>query len=208
MTTDVRPVPLYVVISTYGPSAQLRREAAMPDHLQYLRDNAYRLRFAGPMLGDDGRTPTGSFALVETADRAGAEGFIAAEAFNRAGMFARIEISRIATAVGSRQAELDGDPTRLLYLCRWTGAESPHLPGESTTRAAAPAVRVLEGGPLLTDDGSRLIGGLYIIEASDRQTAQRFLAVQVSQGRDSPIDLMVSRWRFGQALSEAPSAHT
>jgi uncharacterized protein len=175
----------YVVLGTYRRGALALRAAAMAEHLAYLRRNRYRLRFAGPVLDDD-RTAHGSFAIVAARDRVRAADFIEREAFHRAGMFDNVEIVRFASATGHRQANLAADPER-----------PPSLPGQDSF------ARVLEGGVLLTDDGVRVVGGLFIIEATDRQYAERALALDVARWMVADAQTLVTRWRFGQALGGA-----
>ena len=59
----------------------------------------------------------------------------------------------------------------------------------------------VEGGALLSDVGGQLIGGLFIVETFDRGTPKRSRIRRRTVGRGDARTL-VSRWRFGQALSE------
>lgn len=43
-------------------------------------------------------------------------------------------------------------------------------------RTIAPDCRVVAGGPIVEDDGDRMVGTLLILEARDRTAAERFLA--------------------------------
>jgi uncharacterized protein YciI len=195
-------VPLYVVLCAYGGDALSLRDAAIAEHLSYLRGNRHRLRFAGPLLDDDNQSATGSLAIVEVADRAKAEDFIAGEAFYRAGMFSRVEIVRFASAVGQRQASLT-DSGRQMFLCWWrTSTNLPYDGCPSLPRADA-SVGWLEGGVLLSDDGTRVVGGLCIIEVTDRHHAEGVVALDVERWSAADARTLVTRWRFGQALGGA-----
>jgi uncharacterized protein YciI len=199
MSADART---YVVLCTYGRDALSLRDAAMDEHLSYLRSNRDRLRFAGPLLDNDTRTASGSLAVVEGGGRADAEDYIAREAFCRAGMFDSIEIVRFESAVGLRQAELKPDERRQLYVCRWlteTGQTYRRPPSIPETNAST---RMLEGGALLSDEGAQLIGGLLIVETVDRGDAEAVLASDVERSSAGDARTLVSRWRFGQALSQ------
>ena len=196
---------LFVALGRYGANAHSLRAAAMGDHLAYLRGNGERLRFAGPMLADDGRTPTGSLAIVEVPDRAAAERFVSEEAFFRAGMFDHVEIHRYASAVDGRQVHIAPDPGRHLYLCRWIGAADASSPAYRALPPAteAAAVRVLEAGALVGDDGEAGLGGLFIVEAADGAAARDVVTDDVRRRAGSAGDVLVCRWRFGQALGGA-----
>ena len=200
--TDVPPV--YVVLCTYGSDALSRRQAAMADHLSYLRENAFRLRFAGPTLADDGQTATGSLAVVEVPDRQRAEAFIRGEAFHRAGMFDHVAITRFTSDVGRRQVEITPDPEREIFLCRWTTSDGTPATGLDldATSGATPG-GLLEGGALLTDDGSSEIGGFALVEVADRSAAESFVADRVRHRSGLEVDVLVRRWRFGKGLGGA-----
>ena len=46
------------------------RSAAMEPHLAYLRATRDQIRFAGPLIADDGETPLGSVTVLDAPDRA------------------------------------------------------------------------------------------------------------------------------------------
>jgi len=199
------PGPLYVVLCAYREGASSLRDPAMSEHLSYLRKNRYRLRFAGPLLDDDNRTATGSLAIIEVADRAGAEGFIAGEAFHRAGMFGDVEIVRFESAVGHWQASVTPDPERQMFLCRWRTATDSDLTYDGHPSLPAPGrpVHWIEGGALLSDDGTHRVGGLSVVEVTDRYDAEELLALDVERWSVATARTLVTRWRFGQALGGA-----
>jgi uncharacterized protein len=64
------------------------RAATRPEHKAYLAQVADRIAFAGPLVGDDGEPMIGSLLVIDFADRAGAEAWLDAEPFTRAGVYA------------------------------------------------------------------------------------------------------------------------
>jgi len=68
------------------------RAATRPAHLEYLKSLGATLVLAGPFLADDGTTPTGSFLLVEAADKAAAEALAAGDPYAKAGLFASVTV--------------------------------------------------------------------------------------------------------------------
>jgi uncharacterized protein YciI len=197
--------PVYVVLCTYSGDVRALRDAAMAEHLAYLRRNRHRLRFAGPLLDDDNRCATGSLAIVEVPDRTSAEDFIAEEAFYRADMFGDIEIARFESAIGHRQVDLTADPGRQTFLCRWRAMTGTNLPydGCPSLPGADASVRWLEGGALLSDDATRVVGGLFIIEVTDRRHAEGVVGSDVGRQSAAKASTLVTRWRFGEALGGA-----
>ena len=84
----------FIVLTTDKPdSAQLRADNR-PEHLDYLNGFGDQIVAGGATLSDDGEAPTGSFLLVDMADRAAAEAFAAGDPFAKAGLFATTEIRR------------------------------------------------------------------------------------------------------------------
>ena len=74
----------------YGPVRAEKR----PRHLDYLDGFRDQIRFAGPLLSDDGQSPKGSVFIVDLADREEAERFAVEDPYSRAGLFASVEIIR------------------------------------------------------------------------------------------------------------------
>jgi uncharacterized protein len=199
MSADART---YLVLCTYGRDALSLRDAAMDEHLSYLRRNRDRLRFAGPLLDEGGGSATGSLAIVDVGSRAEAEDYIGREAFCRAGMFDSIEIVRFESAIGLRQVGLKPQGGRQLYACRWLAGSGLTYRLPPSIPEADASTRMLEGGALLCDEGTQLIGGLFIVETTDRTRADGVLASDVERWGVGDASTMVSRWRFGQALSD------
>jgi uncharacterized protein len=195
-------MPLFVVRCLYGPGATERRPAATEEHLAYLRANAHRLRFAGPLLLDDG-TPAGSLAIVEVADRQGAEDYIDQEAFRKAGMFETIEITRFSSLLNNWMVDLEPAEGRQQFLVQWTIPTAPAAGRYDLTddQFESGGATVMEAGPRLSDDGTEVIGGLRILEAVDRGVATTAATAAAAAERAGYTDLVVQRWRFGKALT-------
>lgn len=62
-------------------------------HLDYLKSVSDRVLAAGPTLGDDGESVTGSVLIIKAADRADAEAFTDADPYAQAGIFERVTIA-------------------------------------------------------------------------------------------------------------------
>jgi uncharacterized protein YciI len=68
------------------------RAATRPAHVDFLKSLGKSLVLAGPFLADDGATPTGSFLLLEAADKAAAEAIAAQDPYAGAGLFATVTV--------------------------------------------------------------------------------------------------------------------
>lgn len=84
---------IFALICKDKPGALEVRQASRPAHLDYLNrlNEAGKLKFAGPLTGDDGK-PLGSLVAVEVADRAAAEEIATNDPYAKAGLFESVEI--------------------------------------------------------------------------------------------------------------------
>ena len=84
----------FVVLTSDKPGSAQVRADNRPAHIDYLNSFGTKLVAAGATLSDDGESMTGSFLLVDVADRAAAEDFARNDPFAKAGLFATTEIRR------------------------------------------------------------------------------------------------------------------
>ena len=85
---------LFIVLATDKPGAAQVRADNRPDHIEYLKSFGDSIVAGGATLSDDGESMTGSFLLIEVADRAAADAFAAGDPFAKAGLFESVEIRR------------------------------------------------------------------------------------------------------------------
>lgn len=85
---------LFIVLTTDKPNSAEVRAGNRPEHLDYLKSFGKQIVAGGATLTDDGEGMTGSFLLIDVADRAAAEAFAAGDPFAKAGLFAKTEIRR------------------------------------------------------------------------------------------------------------------
>ena len=71
------------------------RQATRPAHFAYLEEHKDILVLGGGMLADEDDTRVGSVLLINVPNRAAAERFSANEPFRKAGLFERVEITRM-----------------------------------------------------------------------------------------------------------------
>ncbi len=86
---------LYIIYQVDRPGCEAIRATTRDAHFAYLDAHADILVLGGAMLGEDGRTRTGSVLIVNVPDRAAAEAFSENEPFRKAGLFQRVEINRM-----------------------------------------------------------------------------------------------------------------
>lgn len=191
---------------TYAPDALEKRDGAMAAHVAWLADHRDMIRFAGPLLAEDGTTPTGTFFILDVPDRAAAEAFIAGEGFNKAGMFSDIEIKRYACSKPWSMADIKVEDGMQMFVC-----ECIDGPDAATLRPQTAAAhhayqgsiidRYIAHGPLRTDDCVGLVGSLFIIEVADRAAAEKLVNEEPMTAGGVFKEVRIHRWRYGKSLS-------
>lgn len=86
---------LYIIYQIDKPGGEDIRAATREAHFKYLDEHEDILVLGGAMLGEDGKTRTGSVLIVNVPGRAEAEAFSENEPFRKAGLFDRVEINRM-----------------------------------------------------------------------------------------------------------------
>jgi uncharacterized protein YciI len=84
---------LFAIITEDKPGSRDVRLATRATHLEYLQGFGTRIVAAGPLLGPDGESMTGSLLIIEAADRSAAESFAANDPYTKAGLFAKTTIA-------------------------------------------------------------------------------------------------------------------
>jgi uncharacterized protein len=62
-------------------------------HLDYLKKFSGSIQAAGPLLDDAGTGMVGSLLIMDFADRAAVDAFIAGDPYSRAGLFASVRVT-------------------------------------------------------------------------------------------------------------------
>ncbi len=86
---------LYIIYQRDKPDSAPLRAAHREAHLKYLDAHQDILLLGGAMLADDGVTRVGSVLIINVSSREDAERFSANEPFRQAGLFDRVEITRM-----------------------------------------------------------------------------------------------------------------
>lgn len=86
---------LYIIYQVDKPNSGAIRAAHRAAHFAYLDDHRDILVLGGAMLAEDGTTRTGSVLIINVGSREEAERFSANEPFRKAGLFERVEITRM-----------------------------------------------------------------------------------------------------------------
>lgn len=92
-------MPLFALMCLDKPNSLDLRMATRERHLAYVRDNADKVRVAGPLF-DDAEQMAGSFFILDVADKAAAEAFNAADPYTQAGVFGTITLRHFKATFG------------------------------------------------------------------------------------------------------------
>jgi uncharacterized protein len=92
----------FVIHAIDRPNSLALRLETRPRHLEYMA--AFDTLVAGPLLDDDGN-PCGSCIIVELADRAAAERFVADDPYRGADLFQSVSVHEFRTVKWPGAAE-------------------------------------------------------------------------------------------------------
>ena len=92
---------MYIAILTSKANTGPLRTEAKPRHDAYWEEHLGRLRFAGPLLADDGETRLGQILVLDVPDRGAAERIVTNDPFVQIGLFERWSIHRFRMSVES-----------------------------------------------------------------------------------------------------------
>ncbi len=198
--------PTWIVRGMLKPDGGIEaRAAALDPHLKYLRANRDRIRFAGPLLADDGETPRGSLTLLDAPDRAAAEAWLAQEPYNKAGAFGEITFTRWSSSMDIRQ--LDYSRTEGWQQFVITAIDGPDAKTKRGQVAEAHHKfqsmvmdRYVARGPMFDDDGGAMIGSFMIMEVPDRAACEKLWAGEPLNQGGVFEDVTMERWRYGKAI--------
>ena len=84
-------MPIFVLMCLDKPGALALRMANREAHLAFVARRRGEVRLAGPLLNDEGDM-SGSLLIIEADDLAAARAFNAADPYQAAGLFERVEI--------------------------------------------------------------------------------------------------------------------
>lgn len=83
---------IFIFVLIDRPQASKVRAEVRPAHKAYLGQKAEQIAFAGPLTADDGIEMIGSILAIDFPDRMSASTWMEQEPFNRAGLYASIQI--------------------------------------------------------------------------------------------------------------------
>lgn len=79
---------LFAITLLDRPNSFELRTEIRPAHKAYLSAAGERIAFAGPLFGDDGKTPAGSLLVMDFDSRDAVHTWLDAEPFTQAGVYA------------------------------------------------------------------------------------------------------------------------
>jgi uncharacterized protein YciI len=166
-------------------STPLRRQM-MEEHWSYMDQYAGTMIARGPTFTGDQRL-TGSVHILDLADPAAARAFAFEEPGYQAGAYRDVLLRRWHNSLGRTMWGFSGcrpDINRYLVLgfTLEPAADAAELPLRD---------ELIASGPLLSDDGSLVLGAAVLLEAPDADGARGV------HSADRYAGIEVHQWRFG-----------
>jgi uncharacterized protein len=187
------------------PGTERLRDELGEAHWSYMDGFADAMIARGPTLTPDRKTATGSLHIVDLPDAEMARAFAFEEPYYRAGVFREALVRRWRNDLGGTMWDYvsnAADPIRFLVLGH----------GRSGVDAAVDDLveehrryfverryvdRLIERGPLLSDDGLEWVGSAMLVEVPGRAAVEEMLADEpyVEAGLYEKIE--IHDWQFG-----------
>ncbi len=162
------------------------RSQMVEQHWSYMDQFAATMIARGPTFTSDG-TLTGSVHILDLPDPTVARTFAFEEPGYQAGAYRDVLLRRWHNSLGQTMWDFSGgrpDNNRYLVLgfALVPAADAAELPLRD---------ELIASGPLLSDDGSLVLGAAVLLEAPDADAAQGVLPA------DRYTGVEVHQWRFG-----------
>lgn len=93
-------MPLFALACFDKPNSLDLRMATREAHLAYVREHLAMVKLAGALL-DEADNMAGSLFVMDAPDRAAVEAFNAADPYQQAGVFDRVEVRGFRVAIGT-----------------------------------------------------------------------------------------------------------
>jgi hypothetical protein len=195
----------YFVYCRDNPDTERLLDQLAHEHWSFMDGYAGAMIARGPTLTADRTTHTGSMHIVDLPDAEAARAFAFEEPYCRAGVYGNVLVRRWRNELGRTMWEFRGgasDDPRFLIIGHGregasTAADALHDEHRRYLADRGYGDRLIERGPLLSDDGEEWAGVAMLVELPDRSAADAML-------RDDPYALAglyasveIHDWQFG-----------
>ena len=93
---------LFIIYCLDKPGTAEKRSASMQAHKDYIATHPIKVLLSGPLTTDDGQTVTGSFFMVDAADRGEVERFQRKDPLFNSGIWASVDVRAFAKRIDNR----------------------------------------------------------------------------------------------------------
>ena len=168
------------------PGSTALRTQMVEDHWSYMDKFAATMIARGPTFTTDG-TLTGSVHILGLPDAAAARAFAFEEPGYQAGAYRDVLLLRWQNVLGRTMWDFSsGGPGNNRYLVLGFTREPSEDPVEFEVHN-----QLIAAGPLLSDDGSLVLGAAVLLEAPDAEAALMILPT------NRYVGIEAHQWRFG-----------
>jgi len=168
------------------PGSMALRMEMVEEHWTYMDQFGAAMVARGPTFLDDG-TLTGSLHIVDLPNPTSARAFAFDEPGWQAGVYRDVLLRRWSNSLGHTMWDYGGDREGESWYFVFGFAQQPNR----ATELPALAGDLIAFGPLLSDDGTLLLGAAALVGAPDASAALATLNPLALTGVET------HRWRFG-----------
>lgn len=184
------------------PAIDELRVATLPAHTKFLDGYPEVTWYSGPLFTDDNKNAIGSLRLIEFPDRAAAQAYINADPYTKAGIFQSIAIERWRPSLTVRQRDYKRKPDSMQFVVHAHDKPDGEARRAPVREAQQEYLRkhagiIVARGPLLDDEGQRMIGSLLILDVANKAEADAFWTGTPIYRAGVYEWSTLERWRFG-----------
>jgi hypothetical protein len=192
----------YFVYGRDRPGADPLLKEHAEAHWSFMDRYADAMIARGPTLTPDRTTHTGSMHIVDLPDGDAARDFAFEEPYYRAGVYGDVIIRRYRNELGRTmwdfRSSTPEDPRFLVIgLGRPGAGTSTLLEDHRRYLAEKYQDRIIQRGPLLSDDGAVWVGTVTIVELTDRDAVDAMMRGDPSLSAGLYSSVEIHDWQFG-----------
>ena len=188
-----------------NPGTELLLEQLANAHWSFMDEYAGAMIARGPTLTTDRRTHTGSMHMVDLPNGEAARAFALEEPYYRASVYGDVIMRRWRNELGRTMWDFPGgasDAPRFLIIGRGrpgasTAADTLHEEHRRYFEDRGYGDRLIERGPLLSDDGNQWVGVAMLVELPDRSAADAMLLDAPYRLAGLYASVEIHDWQFG-----------
>ena len=197
--------PHYFIKSLYKPNTDIHRKNNEAKYQNHVIKHLCSIHFSGQFISDNSSETTGIMCIIDAPDKNAAESYIKNNVYSQSGLIEKPEITRFVSSKKLKYMDRKLDPEKQLFIC-----ECIDGPNASARRKQSSAAhhkyqgqiidKFVAHGPLRSENGTQLIGSLFIIEVENKKSAYELVYNEPMVKNDVFKTVIITHWIYDNFL--------